>query len=193
MVPGAAGRTLGLLGRFVRAIYRVLHGQSMCASGLTGVRRKNRTDTRDTAMEMGDAPWEMAVRKADCVGPMKKLALAGISARLLLCMVRCAYSGGLHVERSKNVPGNKARTRVFSMFKDISTGKPAKNSAYLTSVYVDPPAWIKVAGIRELQHTDNTPVTISELLAHDRPRQTDGHASGPWGIAATTSMSGSTR
>ncbi|HRI68984.1 MAG TPA: pentapeptide repeat-containing protein [Polyangium sp.] len=39
-----------------------------------------------------------------------------------------------------------------------------KNAAYLARTYVDPPAWIKIAGNRELEHTPNALVTISELL-----------------------------
>lgn len=45
-----------------------------------------------------------------------------------------------------------------------------KNPAYLASVYVDPPAWIKVAGSRELQHTDNALLTLSELLVAQHRR-----------------------
>jgi WD40 repeat protein len=40
-----------------------------------------------------------------------------------------------------------------------------KNPAYPPGVYVDPPAWIKIAGNRELQHTENALQTMWDLLA----------------------------
>jgi len=46
-----------------------------------------------------------------------------------------------------------------------------KNPAYVASAYVDPPGWIKIAGNRELEHTDNALVTISELLATQAHRR----------------------
>ncbi len=46
-----------------------------------------------------------------------------------------------------------------------------KNPAYLASSYVDPRAWVKVAGSRELEHTENALQTISELLAAQAHRR----------------------
>lgn len=56
-------------------------------------------------------------------------------------------------------------------YLDWQTRELAKNPAYHASAYVDPPAWIKVAGNRELQHTDNALQTISELLATQAHRR----------------------
>lgn len=46
-----------------------------------------------------------------------------------------------------------------------------KNPAYSASTYVDPPAWIKVAGTRELAHTPNALTTVSELLLAPQHRR----------------------
>lgn len=46
-----------------------------------------------------------------------------------------------------------------------------KNPAYLARTYVDAPAWIKIAGSRELQHSENALQTILELLAAQQHRR----------------------
>ncbi|MDI3287808.1 pentapeptide repeat-containing protein [Polyangium sp. 15x6] len=46
-----------------------------------------------------------------------------------------------------------------------------KNPAYIPTAYVDPPAWIKVAGNRELQHTENALQSMWELLATPTQRR----------------------
>ncbi|MDC3981474.1 pentapeptide repeat-containing protein [Polyangium jinanense] len=46
-----------------------------------------------------------------------------------------------------------------------------KSPAYIPTAYVDPPAWIKVAGNRELQHTENALQSMWDLLATPAQRR----------------------
>ncbi|WP_170319966.1 pentapeptide repeat-containing protein [Polyangium spumosum] len=46
-----------------------------------------------------------------------------------------------------------------------------RSPAYISTTYVDPPAWIKIAGNRELQHTENALQSMWELLATPAQRR----------------------